>query len=155
MKILLMVLILAPLLNSCGANRGDSRKDIEIKEVMDEGLKDLSYFNVDTSRVMNIDSYVFGELPTGLIGLCQSADKDTQWNIGQTDTGNHITISKEYWGTHDQNHKKALILHEIGHCAWGLRHQETGIMTANLVYFSDEAQYWKLVEDFSKELPKK
>lgn len=155
MRFLSVIVVASLFVSSCGANRGDSRKDKEIQEVLDSGLSDLKRFNVDTSKVLNIDSYVFDNLPSDVNGSCQYPGKDLPFNVGQVDTGNHIIINRDNWNRYDLYHRKIIILHEAGHCAWGKRHEESGVMQSNLPFFYEDWQYWKLIEDFALELPHK
>ena len=130
MKKLIFVLMLVA---NCGrAGTGDvvtgaTCNDIEIncdsKQDVSEGLrKTLAWAEFKLGIKVGYD-VIFADLDEGIAGVC--------YREGIKPLG--IAIDKLAWANSDTDGRRQLLLHEIGHCSYGLGHTDT---VGTVMYYS-------------------
>lgn len=142
---------LAAMVSSCGMYRGDQNKDPELHKVLVEASSDLDSRGFNTTKIWtNVDSYEFSDDKfSGDFGSCKHGDSDLEFNLAQRDQGNHITINREGWNRLNHWERKSLLIHEAGHCAYGLKHSNGwDLMTSGLIRVYGETSYNNLVDNF-------
>ena len=125
---------LLSLVFSCGKTE-DNSDDIEKEQVLVDGefnyyiknIKEkLKKYNVSEHKINKIDdvTIVFGDIhrkngKDHVAGFC--VVKYTK----KTVYSQKITIDISQWRTFTDKYRTDIIAHELGHCAWGLKHDHT------------------------------
>ena len=146
----LAILSLTIMINACGMNRGNQYKDPELTNVIAQAANDLESRSFSTSKIWtNVDSWEFtDDAFNGEFGQCKKADSDLEFNIAQTDQGNHITINRAAWNDLNTWERKELLMHELGHCAYGLRHSQLGLMSSGITHIYSQTSYDNILDNF-------
>jgi hypothetical protein len=135
---------------SCGMNRGNQNKDPELTNVIMQAANDLESRGFNTSKIWtNVDSWEFSnDTFNGEFGRCKHGDTDLEFNLAQTDQGNHITINRQGWLSLNDWERKELMIHELGHCAYGMKHSQLGLMRDGITYIYSQNSYDNLLDNF-------
>ena len=149
MKAMLLSLLSLTMI-SCGMNRGNQYKDPKLTNVIMQAANDLESRSFNTSKIWtNVDSWEFTDSLKGTeLGKCKRGDSDLEFNLAQTDQGNHITINRQAWVTLNEWERKTLVTHELGHCAYGLRHSQLGLMSSGITYIYSQNSYDNILDNF-------
>ncbi len=140
------------MLISCGKSDNDSitiqkekvSVDSEFNDYIDIIKKNLSLYNVTPDKINMIDnvSIEFGHLKPNLhrepvAGVCKIKYS------GRKVFSQKITIDLKLWRTFNHKYKIEIIAHELGHCAWGLKHLNASgeLMSPVLLHNISEAQW--------------
>lgn len=71
-----------------------------------------------TNKPIDInEDIIFAELPHLRLGRCAWTDENRENSV--------IIINNRHWGELSDHRKVLVLLHELGHCAWRLGHDET------------------------------
>jgi len=82
----------------------------------------------NTTEIKNYYNYIrqeTGVLPTTIVEFADLSDRKAGLCFRSR---NLIKFDRTYWSKSDDAAKKALLLHEIGHCVFSLPHTNSGIM---------------------------
>ena len=150
MKTVMITMLLSLTMISCGMNRGSQHKDPELTNVIMQAANDLESRSFSTSKIWtNVDSWEFTDDSfNGELGRCKYGDSDLEFNLAQSDQGNHITINRQGWLTLNDWERKELMIHELGHCAYGLKHSQLGLMSSSITYIYSQTSYDNLLDNF-------
>jgi hypothetical protein len=103
------------------------------------------YIMADGTEIHNLEKYNGG---SSVVGVCYSF-----WKNGR-DIGIEILIDVTYWSQADEYSKRALIDHELGHCAYGKDHDTemlAGIPTS-VMYPTVVGHYGNFYKEYQEEL---
>lgn len=152
MKLFISFLSIIFMLFSCGKDENDSNLvkqepvvvHPEFEEYIDIIKKNLLTYHVSADKIKKIDnvSIKFGQLkPNGkqepVAGVCKI--KYTRNKV----YSQKITIDLKLWRSFSHKYKVEIIAHELGHCAWGLKHVNTAgeLMSPVLITNISEPQW--------------
>jgi len=146
----LAILSLTIMISACGMNRGNQYKDPELTNVIMQAANDLESRSFNTSKIWtNVDSWEFTDnLKRTELGQCKRGDSDLEFNLAQTDQGNHIKINRQAWATLNEWERKTLVTHELGHCAFGMKHSTWGLMSSGITYIYSQDGYDNIMDNF-------
>nr|BFD33212.1 hypothetical protein GTC16762_28300 [Pigmentibacter ruber] len=155
-KSLFYSFLLVSLILSCGKTY-ENQKNIQKEKVfvdnafvyylnnVKEKLRKLKVSEYKINKINNV-SIEFGDIKRKngnekVAGVC---------NIKYTDTlvySQKITIDISQWETFNTKYKIEIIAHELGHCAWGLKHDQTKDQIMSEILTNITESKWHIFAD--------